>query len=136
MITQNPFDSPEMRKATKGLINKEVSEAEFKKISTAAADKLGSGMSISDALDTLTYKDKGETSITVNRPGQSAPVVLQKVALGITKVDPVSSKMLGHGIMYIHVSQFNSQAATDFAATLDAAMKSANQAQEHCSRSP
>lgn len=126
IITHNPFDTPDMKKLAKGFLNREINEAQFKKASNKAADMIKNGITIADALDILTAKDKEDTSVTVDRPGQSEPVVFKKVALGVTKVDSVTSKMIGHNIMYIHIAQFNAQSKTQFSAQLDAAMKSAH----------
>jgi carboxyl-terminal processing protease len=124
VISYNPFTTPEITKATKAWLNREITDTEFKKISNDALDKRKNGITIADSLELLSAKDKGEISMTVDRPGENTPVEFKKVALGLTRVDPVSTKVLGHGIQYVRISQFNTNAATQFSARLNAALKS------------
>lgn len=126
VITYDPFATPEMTKAEKGFINRDFPEAQLRKMSVAAADKVKKGITITQALETLTSADKGFTDITVERQGEKVPIELKKVALRTTVVEPVTSKMLNHGIMYMRLSQFNTQAVSEFNNRVDAAEKSAN----------
>lgn len=124
VVSYNPFTTPEMNKATKAWLNREITDADFKKISNAATDKLKNGITIADALEALTAKDKGEVSVTVERAGQTAPVAFASVGTGVTKVEPVVYKPVGNGILYYRITQFNENAAAQFAAKLSSTLKS------------
>jgi len=118
IITYNPFESPEMKDLAEKINNGEIKEAEARKASIAIIAKFKNGLSISEALDRLTGYKSGEINLTVERPGQSKPIRFAKVRLTNISVAPVVTKTVGNGIMYIHISQFNDRAVSDFSAAL------------------
>lgn len=126
VITHNPLDTPEMKRLARGYINKEIKEAELRKASDTAAKMLKNGTNLGDALEVLTGKTMGTTKLTVERSGTTTPITYEKVQLRNTVVDSVASKMLGRGVMYVRISQFNTKAVAEFTAQLNKAMKSTN----------
>jgi carboxyl-terminal processing protease len=128
IINYSPLETPELKKAEKDVLNKDITDEDFKKILKSISDKFDNGVSvnIADALQMLTSIDKGEVNLTVQRAGQSEPIEFAKVSLAALQVAPVVSKMIGHGMEYFRISQFNDSAAAQFSARIDSALKSQN----------
>jgi len=120
IITYNPFQEASFLKIEKGVRDKTVSEYDYQKAFEAAAKKLKEGMMLSEAVRTLTSKTSGEITVTIDRPGASAPL-RAKVACKDTQVVPVVEKIIDKNTAYIRITQFNAGAAKAF----DAGVKKA-----------
>jgi carboxyl-terminal processing protease len=108
---------PGFNKLNKAMQNQNIDRLTYKKAWEAAQEKMKNGMSISDALDELTTKTSGDTTLKVERPGRKDPFDV-KVQYHDTIVDPVTSRMLDRKIGYIRVAQFNQQASKEFKSEL------------------
>jgi len=104
---------PGFAKLNKAMQNQDIDKLSYKKGWQEAEEKLKNGLSISSALDELTAKTSGETTLRIERPGHKEPIEL-KVQYRDTVVDPVTSRMLDKRIGYIRISQFNPRAAKEF----------------------
>ena len=108
---------PGFTKLNKQMQNQDIDRLTFKKSWEAAQEKMKNGVSIADALEELTTKTSGETTLKIERPGRKDPLEV-KITYHDTIVDAVTSRMLDRGIGYIRVSQFNQQAAKEFTSEL------------------
>jgi len=106
---------PGFAKLRRAIQHQDIDRLEFKKSWEAAESKLKGGLSITDALEELTTKTSGETTLTVERTGVKDPIEV-KLLFHETRVDPVTSSMLNKNVGYLRIAQFNQQAASKFAA--------------------
>ncbi len=113
VIAQDPGFS----KLNKAMQNQNIDRLAYKKGWQAAEDKLKNGLSISDALEELTTKTSGDTTLKVERAGRKDPFDV-KIQYHDTIVDPVTSRMLDKKIGYIRVAQFSQQASKEFKSEL------------------
>lgn len=104
---------PGFAKLRKAIQHQDIDRLEFKKSWEAAESKLKNGLSITNALEELTTKTSGETTLKVQRPGAEHPIEV-KLQYHETRVDPVTSKMLTRNVAYIRIAQFNRQAELEF----------------------
>ena len=119
----DPFKEADLEKLEKAAYDKEVDWFTYQKAFEEAYKKLKEGLNISDALQTLTASSSGEIAIRVERPKDGKPVEF-KLTCGDTEVDPVTSRALNRGIVYIRITQFNARAVKEFAAELERARAS------------
>ena len=117
IITHDPFKEANLEKLAKAVRNKEVDELTYQKTYEAALKKLKEGVSIIDALESLTAKTSGEVAIRLDRAGEAKPVEV-KVRCGSTEVDPVRSSSPKLGIVCIRISQFSARAVKEFESEL------------------
>lgn len=113
IITHDPFKEADLEKLAKAVRNKDVDELTYQKTYEAAFKKLSEGVSIMDALQSLTAKTSGQIAIRLDRPGEQKPIEL-KVRCSQTQVDPVLFSTPKSGIAYIRVSQFNVRSVKEF----------------------
>lgn len=125
IITTNPFEDPELIRLARASLEKEGKTADYQKAVDAAAKKLAAGMKALDALDMLTSKTSGETTLTVERQGQSKPTQVS-LQLSTISVPSIVTKTNKNGILYAKVSQFNEQAAKEFVRQINSAMNSSS----------
>lgn len=104
---------PGFNKLNKAMQNQNIDRLSYKKGWEQAQEKMKNGVSIADALDELTTKTSGDTTLKVERPGRKDPLDL-KVQYHDTIVDAVTSRMLDRKIGYIRVVQFSAQASKEF----------------------
>lgn len=116
----DPFKEANLEELAKAARNKEIDWFTYHKSYEAAYNKLKESFNIPEALQTLTSKSSGEISLRVERAGQKEPIDL-KLNCGKTEVDPVISRTLRQGIVYIRISQFNKRAIKEFAAEMERA---------------
>ena len=117
IVTHDPFKEADLEKLANAVRNKEVDELTYQKTYEAAYKKLKDGISIMDALESLTAKTSGEVAIRLDRAGELKPVEV-KARCGSTEVDPVRSSSLKPGIAYIRISQFSARAVKEFVSEL------------------
>ena len=110
IITYNPFEEPGFVSLEKKLRNKEIKPDEYQKALDATTKKLNDGVTIWEALESLTDKSKGKVTLTVDRPGESKPIELSAECRD-TVIDPVTTKTMASNVQYIRITQFNSEAA-------------------------
>lgn len=108
---------PGFDKLNKQIQNQDIDRLTYKKGWEAAQEKLKHGVSIADALDELTTKTSGKTTIKVERAGVKDPLDIS-LEYRDTIVSPVSSRMLDKNIGYIRIAQFNEKAAKEFPAEI------------------
>lgn len=121
VINCDPFMEAGLDKLAKAVRNREIDELAYQKAFEAAEKRLKDGMSIADALEILTAKTSGKTTIRVERPGESKPIEFN-VKCANTNVKSVTSHMLNQNILYLQVSQFTAQAAKEFDSQIDRAL--------------
>ncbi len=124
IITHDPFKEPQFESMLKAMRNRDVDALAYQKAYEAAFKKLKDGMSIMDALESVTSKATGDLTIKVERAGEDKPIEI-KLKCRDTFVDPIITKQTDRGVAYLRVTQFSRSAPASFAA----AMKRAQSAQ-------
>lgn len=114
IIAHDPFKEAHLEKLAQSVRSKETDGLTYQKAYDAAFKKLKDGVSLFDALETITAKKTGEISLRVERAGESKPMDL-KLKCRDTTVAPVMSQPLNHGVAYIRVTQFSRTAPQQFA---------------------
>lgn len=114
IISYDPFKEAQLEKLARSVRNKETDELTYQKTYEAAFKKLKDGVSLFDALESITSKSTGDLSLKIERRGESAPIDV-KLKCRDTVVEPVTAQAVSHGIAYIRVTQFSKTAPTEFA---------------------
>ena len=127
IVTYDPFKEANLEKLAKAARNKEIDAFTYQKAYETAYKKLKEGVTIVDALETLTSKSSGEVGLRIERPGRRDPIEL-KLSCANTVVDPVTSRATKQGIAYIRISQFNTRAVREFAVELKRAQANGTKA--------
>ncbi|HZP80583.1 MAG TPA: S41 family peptidase [Chthonomonadaceae bacterium] len=83
-------------------------------------EKFKKGYTVAKALALLNTGSGAALKLTVERPGQPAPLVME-MTTAITPVDPVEFRIVGNRIGYLRVRQFNKQATDEFQSALSKA---------------
>ena len=117
IITNDPFKEAGLDNLAKKVRNKEIDELTYQKAYEAAFKKLKEGVSIMDALESLTAKTTGDVTLKLERAGEPQPIEV-KLRRANTDVDPVTSSSPRPGIAYIRISQFTVRAANEFESEL------------------
>ena len=68
------------------------------------------GMTLNDAVKIMRGKPRTDITLTIMRPGESAPIIV-KLTREIIKVQSVRSKMIEPGIGYVRLTQFQENTA-------------------------
>lgn len=82
-------------------------------------EKPTKGMNLSDAVKLMRGKPKSPITLTIQRKGESSPVVLT-IVRDVIRVQSVRSKLLDPGTGYVRVSQFQEHTVETMARQLDA----------------
>jgi carboxyl-terminal processing protease len=92
-------------------------DPEYRKAFKVAVKKLTDGVTLPKALEQLTAKDGKTIALTIERPGEAAPIKAT-LTTATTKLEPVEYKALNGGVGYLRVTQFNDHATEAFTAAL------------------
>jgi len=92
-------------------------DPEYRKAFKVAVKKLTDGVTLPKALEQLTAKDGKALALTIERPGEAAPIKAT-LTTATTKLEPVEYKALNGGVGYLRVTQFNDHATEAFTAAL------------------
>lgn len=117
VISHDPFKEPQFESMLKAVRNRDVDALTYQKAYEAAFKKLKDGMSIMDALESVTSKATGDVTIKVERAGEDKPIEI-KLKCRDTFVEPIITKPTDRGVAYLRVTQFSRTAPASFVAAL------------------
>ena len=123
VITHDPFAEAHLKQLANSVRNGDLDALSYQKAYDAAVKKLKDGMSILDALDSITSKSSGEISLKVQRSGEEKPLDF-KIRCRMTAVAPVISLPIKDRTAYIRITQFNKYTSVQFSAAWNRALAS------------